>query len=194
MLALLATEVAVRFIPVQTGKSIVAKSESANRASAKWRAKNPGYSKEWVRRNPEKRLAATAKHREKNRNRERPSPDSLKLCCGCDRSLPITAFTPSDIRYDGCHPICRVCVVSRSHGITAAVFEAIWAKANNSCGICFRPLVRNKKNGFAIDHDHKTNAIRGLLCNNCNLAIGHFADNAEHCARAAKYLEGNSPC
>ena len=104
------------------------------------------------------------------------------------------AFTPSDIRYDGRHPICRVCVVSRAHGITAAEFEAIWAKANNSCEICIRPLVRNKKNGFAIDHDHATNAIRGLLCNNCNLAIGHFADNAEYCARAAKYLEGNSPC
>ena len=47
------------------------------------------------------------------------------------------------------------------------------------------------QNGFAIDHEHSTNKIRGLLC---NLALGHFGDDPELCLKASSYLREFSKC
>lgn len=40
-----------------------------------------------------------------------------------------------------------------------------------------------------IDHCHKTNQVRGLLCFSCNSALGHFKDNVESLKKAIKYLK-----
>ncbi len=42
---------------------------------------------------------------------------------------------------------------------------------------------------LVIDHCHSTGAIRGLLCSNCNTAIGLLSDNPEIIRKAADYLE-----
>ncbi|WP_093929588.1 endonuclease domain-containing protein [Streptomyces sp. ok210] len=66
------------------------------------------------------------------------------------------------------------------------------------CKICRRGDVGGRS--LAVDHDHECcpqqmkscgNCIRGLLCHNCNTAIGHLRDSAELCIRAAKYLSGD---
>ena len=44
---------------------------------------------------------------------------------------------------------------------------------------------------LAIDHDHATNTFRGLLCQECNLGLGKFKDNAENLIRAAEYIRQN---
>ncbi len=41
---------------------------------------------------------------------------------------------------------------------------------------------------LSIDHDHNTGDIRGLLCHNCNVAIGHLNDDPELLDAAAGYL------
>lgn len=41
-----------------------------------------------------------------------------------------------------------------------------------------------------IDHDHKTGVVRGLLCWNCNVAIGKLGDNPDAVLNAYKYLKG----
>jgi hypothetical protein len=53
------------------------------------------------------------------------------------------------------------------------------------CWIC-----RQKETGrrLAIDHDHVTGAVRGLLCTSCNVRLGSTR-NAEWLRRAADYLE-----
>jgi hypothetical protein len=42
---------------------------------------------------------------------------------------------------------------------------------------------------MVIDHDHKNNKIRGLLCAICNQALGLFKDNIKNLQEAIKYLE-----
>ncbi|MFG2956956.1 endonuclease domain-containing protein [Streptomyces sp. NPDC048291] len=42
-----------------------------------------------------------------------------------------------------------------------------------------------------VDHCHKTGRVRGVLCFNCNSAIGKLRDDPDAARRAAAYPEGN---
>ena len=42
---------------------------------------------------------------------------------------------------------------------------------------------------FAVDHDHETGAVRGLLCNHCNRGIGLLGDSITNLENAIKYLQ-----
>ena len=42
---------------------------------------------------------------------------------------------------------------------------------------------------FHADHDHSTSKPRGVLCHNCNVALGNFQDNPEILKAAIEYLE-----
>lgn len=46
-----------------------------------------------------------------------------------------------------------------------------------------------KGDSVVVDHDHATNEVRGLLCNNCNRGLGLFRHNPEVLANAQKYME-----
>jgi hypothetical protein len=43
--------------------------------------------------------------------------------------------------------------------------------------------------GFAVDHSHKTNKVRDLLCTKCNTLLGAVDDNVEILEKAIKYLQ-----
>lgn len=60
------------------------------------------------------------------------------------------------------------------------------------CAICKKPE-RHRSNGpkvkrLAVDHDHTTGEVRGLLCNNCNRALGLFGDDVTALQAAIDYL------
>lgn len=57
---------------------------------------------------------------------------------------------------------------------------------NNVCAIC----LGINKNGWrlAVDHDHKTGKIRGLLCGNCNRGIGHLKESKFNFEQSIRYL------
>ena len=45
------------------------------------------------------------------------------------------------------------------------------------------------KGKMAIDHDHATGKVRGLICYNCNIGLGHFKDSIDTLERAIEYLK-----
>jgi len=70
---------------------------------------------------------------------------------------------------------------------TVEAFEAQFAVQDGRCVICQKSFDSTKKEPH-IDHDHATKSIRGLLCNTCNLGLGHFKDDPHLLRRAAEYL------
>jgi hypothetical protein len=61
-------------------------------------------------------------------------------------------------------------------------------KSGGHCAICKRPEGQERGLKLRIDHDHKTNRIRGMLCNPCNLALGLFQDDRDRLKAAVSYL------
>lgn len=66
---------------------------------------------------------------------------------------------------------------------------------NSACAICGRTVAElltgraYEPKHLSLDHDHKMNKRRGLLCRACNRGIGNFSDNATWLRNAAAYLE-----
>jgi hypothetical protein len=76
------------------------------------------------------------------------------------------------------------------YGIQPEEFEALKAAQNFVCAICGREPrpYAGKVEGFNVDHCHATNSVRGLLCGNCNRAIGLLGDDPAVLDAAAAYL------
>jgi Recombination endonuclease VII len=71
----------------------------------------------------------------------------------------------------------------RAYGLTNADFEALRQTQDGKCGICYRDLP------LAVDHDHATGVVRGLLCSNCNIGIGNLQDDPRLLLSALNYLD-----
>lgn len=59
------------------------------------------------------------------------------------------------------------------------------------CAICGKPETAKNQYGIknlAVDHDHTTGQVRGLLCMQCNQMIGKAGDNPDVLEAAAQYL------
>jgi hypothetical protein len=79
----------------------------------------------------------------------------------------------------------------RGYNITDAAYTQLLEKQNGGCAICGSRTVGMKtRTNLFVDHDHSTQRIRGLLCNDCNLGLGRFKDRPELLQRAAEYLVG----
>ena len=73
-------------------------------------------------------------------------------------------------------PSARDYHLRRNFGITLAQYDELLVKQGHKCGVCKRPNTAFKTN-LAVDHDHKTGRIRGLLCVHCNrYVIGRHRD------------------
>lgn len=70
------------------------------------------------------------------------------------------------------------------YGISLDDYEEMYARQAGACPICLE-----RYEVLAVDHDHLTGAVRGLLCNLCNVALGALLDNQDRLLRAIAYLD-----
>jgi hypothetical protein len=84
----------------------------------------------------------------------------------------------------------RVRVLERKFNTTEKIIQDFMDAQRGCCGICKDSLVYpNSYKSYAVDHDHRTGEVRGLLCSNCNRAIGLLMDDTKIVRSAAEYLE-----
>jgi hypothetical protein len=77
--------------------------------------------------------------------------------------------------------------LKKNFGITLEDYDRMYAEQKGSCAICGRYQSQLSK-FLGVDHNHETNAVRGLLCRACNAAIGLLQDKVKMLESAAKYL------
>lgn len=86
--------------------------------------------------------------------------------------------------------------LQRKYGISLLEYSHIFMSQNGKCAIC-ESETGGTRNGepkaLAVDHDHKTGKVRGLLCEACNQGIGKLKDDATILRKAAEYLKKHSP-
>ncbi len=76
-------------------------------------------------------------------------------------------------------------------GMTVEDYYRMVEAQGNRCAICGQPeqVTRNSKiKRLAVDHDHRTGVVRGLLCQACNVGLGGFKDDPNLVLAAAFHL------
>lgn len=79
--------------------------------------------------------------------------------------------------------------LQKTYGLSLATLFQIMKDQNECCAICGRDFNELKPKNIHLDHCHTTNQIRGVLCNNCNMALGLLKDDTQILLSAIKYLE-----
>lgn len=128
---------------------------------------------------------------------------AAKYCSGCREHVPLKGFSFM-VRRGKTVPRnrCRSCAsannktremyyrlwsVKRRYGLSADDYAALYERASSSCEVCGRR--EDEVPGFlCIDHCHVSNRVRGLLCRNCNSAIGKLGESASMLQKAIEYL------
>src|SRR4030065_1694969 len=126
----------------------------------------------------------------------------MKVCTACNESRPLSEFywttrrNGERARESKCvtwrraqfkqwreSPIGREwknrkCLVN--YGIDKPTYVAMYDAQRGVCAICGKPESK-KRNGrvvmLAVDHDHVTGIVRGLLCHKCNSGLGAFMES-----------------
>lgn len=115
-----------------------------------------------------------------------PAQNGRKTCSYCGIGKSISSFAKNKSNTDGYQSSCKDCQSNKRllkiYNISKAEYVSRIKKQNKKCLICLqeRPLV--------VDHDHNTQKVRGLLCNNCNMAIGLLEDSVDYLENAKKYI------
>lgn len=86
--------------------------------------------------------------------------------------------------------------LKKNWGLTLEQYEQMLAEQDGVCAICKKPETALQGNGprahvvryLAVDHDHETGRVRGLLCGACNMGLGQFGDDTEQLMAAVAYL------
>lgn len=77
--------------------------------------------------------------------------------------------------------------LKKSYGLTIAQYNQMRESQNFRCALCDRHEEDAAHGKLAIDHNHETGKVRGLLCSGCNSALG-FLEKPDWMQRATKYL------
>jgi hypothetical protein len=122
-----------------------------------------------------------------------------KQCTKCFQHKPFTDFNPRIGGKYGLNASCKACYKAYSdstsrrdglsrYGMTEAQYDQMLKDQGGGCAICGDTQMPPHQKFMAVDHCHETMKVRGILCANCNHALGHFKDNVESLKKAIDYL------
>lgn len=78
--------------------------------------------------------------------------------------------------------------VLKKFNMTIEDYETLLIEQNGCCAICNRHHSEFTRR-MPLDHDHTTNAVRGILCDTCNLGLGIFNDDINQLKKLLTYLK-----
>ena len=105
---------------------------------------------------------------------ERLWPPGYRWCSGCRSFIPLDYVSGS--RCVACASAAtHAARIEKTYGLSAADYDALLAGQGGRCAIC-RGAPKSKR--LAVDHDHGSGAVRGLLCSRCNAEMLSFADHS----------------
>jgi len=138
------------------------------------------YAREWRKKNPEKVAAHAKKTRIKNREKVRARQKEWGEKNKEHRAEKGRKW------YNENKERTRNSQLIRVFGITLDEYNIMLDKQNDRCAICGENVGGKS---FAVDHDHLSGKVRGLLCGSCNVGIGHFRDDPELLEKAIEYIK-----
>ena len=131
-----------------------------------------------------------------------------KKCSKCNRVKGLHLFYKFKEAKDGHRPDCIKChtemrklkikntpgfhrreMLRIKYNMTQEEYIFLSKLQGDKCAICKKLNTHATHGKLVIDHDHKTNKVRGLLCSNCNCALGYFKDDPVNMQNAIEYLE-----
>ena len=133
----------------------------------------------------------------------------MKKCSKCKLTKSLTEFNNVKSGKLGVHHYCRSCHsqqrkntydynkcrsanIMRKYRLSLDDIKKMFDNQNGKCKICdIKYENASKHSGLYIDHCHKSNKIRGLLCSKCNRLLGVWDDNIEILQSAINYLKIN---
>ena len=119
---------------------------------------------------------------------------ATKVCRLCRTEKPVEEYY---IRKEGgknrprteCKECIRELARYRVHGVCSTKYDEMMVKQKGCCAVCSSKIGSSRYTRLAVDHCHKTGKVRGLLCSNCNTAIGLMKDSPVRMQKAIQYLE-----
>jgi protein-arginine kinase activator protein McsA len=121
--------------------------------------------------------------------------DNGIVCRKCDKKKPTDQFPAFEAEGKR---VCRDCLRSYNnrfqlakYGCSEEEYNKLLKIQHGKCAICGTKVGHVSKNGhqcrLAVDHDHETGRIRGLLCGNCNQGIGRIGE--KNLQKALEYIK-----
>lgn len=120
----------------------------------------------------------------------------MKTCSKCKIEKPTEEFIP--LRVGRKRVWCKLCWNSymreymkkngrkyyAEYGLTVSQFEELRIKQDNRCGICREVFIKTPH----VDHNHETGQRRGLLCSDCNQALGQLKEDTQVMLNMIEYI------
>lgn len=132
------------------------------------------YQREYAR--TEKRKAVKRRYNQSEKGRERNNLQNAKWRAA-NRDKLLRSYKKCDLK--------------RHYGLTFEAYEAMFVRQEQKCASCGSPFPGRKNGQWCIDHDHsvKKPHARAIICNGCNLILGHAKDSIPRLQMLAGYLE-----
>lgn len=140
----------------------------------------------------------------------------MRICSKCKKEKSLSEFYKDKSSKDGYCCWCKKCKdkstkkfrkknpewqqnymkeyhLKNNYDISYEDFLNLYNEQNGQCGICKKYIsidIDSEKHLKAnVDHNHTNKKVRGLLCENCNRAIGLLEDNITNLYNAIEYLK-----